>query len=326
LSADLIIYHFGVYAALFDAMLIGNGRAQQVVRFHNITPARFASIEHHPLIERSFRQLENLRCADEIWADSPANAEELIHRGFNADRVRILPLAVDEPKRTLLGSKWAPPVELLFVGRFVASKGLLDLVRAAAKVRARTEHSFRVRIVGNLEWSDASYLEQVRDVIAEHHMANVLEIVGTVDGKTLERLYQEAHIFAIPSYHEGFCKPVVEALRSGCIPVGYASYNLPHIANGFGRMVAPGDVDALAVAMCEVIDGVVEGLRMPHSPMLPTDRGMLSVAEFDNLTTPYIENFSTGRFNETVLARVRSLLDPTRESVSDETPTSLSLP
>jgi hypothetical protein len=39
LAADLIIYHFALHNPLFDALLVGNGHARQVVRFHNVTPA-----------------------------------------------------------------------------------------------------------------------------------------------------------------------------------------------------------------------------------------------------------------------------------------------
>ena len=76
-----------------------------------------------------------------------------------------------------------------------------------------------------------------------------MQWLGTVDDATWEQLYRRAHILAIPSYHEGFCKPVIEGLRAGCIPVGYASYNLPEIANGLGRMVPTGDVAALTEAL-----------------------------------------------------------------------------
>jgi hypothetical protein len=83
LAADVIHYNFGIYISLFDAILVGNGRARQIVRFHNITPKCFMSRKDHQIIDRSFRQLENLKCADEIWADSAINAEELCARAFD---------------------------------------------------------------------------------------------------------------------------------------------------------------------------------------------------------------------------------------------------
>src|SRR5208282_2830358 len=41
LDADLIIWHSGTYYELFNAALIGNGKARQIVRYHNTTPKQF---------------------------------------------------------------------------------------------------------------------------------------------------------------------------------------------------------------------------------------------------------------------------------------------
>src|SRR5204863_515312 len=102
-----------------------------------------------------------------------------------------------------------------------------DLVQAIQRMRQRTNVPFRLRIAGNRELSDQVYLAQVESAIADARLSGIIEIVGTVDDAALECLYREAHVFVIPSYHEGFCKTAIEALRAGCVPVGYASYNLP---------------------------------------------------------------------------------------------------
>src|SRR5437868_5760729 len=40
-SADAVLYHFGVYHPFFDALIVGNATARQIVRFHNVTPPEF---------------------------------------------------------------------------------------------------------------------------------------------------------------------------------------------------------------------------------------------------------------------------------------------
>jgi len=237
---------------------------------------------------------------------------ETIPPGINFDRfdpamVRVVPLAVNSPPLTLLGEKQASLVDLLFVGRSVPSKGVLDLVRAIRRIRELTAIPFRLRIVGNLEWSDQAYLAQVKSEILDGRLSDIVEILGTVESAVLESFYHEAHIFVIPSYHEGFCKPVLEALRAGCVPVGYASYNLPHIVNGLGRMVSPGNVELLAAALVEVIEGVARGLRSVEICALSLDAGLLSVAAFDMAAKAYAKGFSLSRFGRTVVARVRQI-------------------
>lgn len=307
LTADAIIYHFGIYATVFDAMLIGNGRARQIARFHNITPAHFLSRKDHHAVERSFRQLANLRCVDEIWADSVVNEAELLSRGFDPDKIRLVPLAVESPSLAMLSKKHTSVIEMLFVGRFFPSKGILDLVQAIQLLRQRTNIPFRVRIVGNREWSDQAYLAQVEAAIAEDRLGDIVQMLGTVDDSALESLYHEAHVFVIPSYHEGFCKPVIEALRAGCVPVGYQSYNLPYIANGFGRMVAPGSIELLATALLDVIEGITRGLRAVDVPELHVDCGKLSLAAFDAATKAYVQGFSLSHFGQKVVKRVREI-------------------
>jgi glycosyltransferase involved in cell wall biosynthesis len=209
----------------------------------------------------------------------------------------------------MLGEKQTSVVELLFVGRIVPSKGVLDLVRAIRQMRERTAIPFRLRIVGNREWSDDAYLTQVESEIADGRLSSIVEILGVVDDAALGCLYHEAHVFVIPSYHEGFCKPVVEALRAGCVPVGYASYNLPHIARGFGRMVPTGSIELLASALGEVVEGIVRGLHAVETCVLPVDSGVLSVSAFDAATKAYVKDFSFSRFGQAVVSRVRHICD-----------------
>jgi glycosyltransferase involved in cell wall biosynthesis len=307
LAADVILYHFGIYTTLFDAMLVGNGRARQIVRFHSITPARFLNQKDYCVIDRSYRQLANLHCVDEIWADSIVNAEELLSLGFDPAKLRVVPLAVESPGLALLSEKHTSVIELLFVGRIFPSKGIQDLVQAIQLLRQRANIPFRVRIVGDREWSDQAYLAQAEAAIAENRLGDIVQMLGTVDDTALESLYLEAHVFVIPFYHEGFCKPVIEALRAGCVPVGYQSYNLPYIANGLGRMVVSGSIELLATALVEIIEGIARGLRAVEAPALPLDAGLLSIAAFETASKAYVKGFSSSVFDRTVVARVRQI-------------------
>ena len=229
-TADAAIFHFGIHHSLFDALLAG-GPPVRVVRFHNVTPMRFVAPAEMPVIERSLRQIEILRNADEIWADSPTNERDLLDRGFDPSRIRVIPLVVEDPDVATLAGKPAAPVRALYIGRIAASKGLHDLILAAA--RTGLPHGvLQVTIAGNTAWSDPGYLRKLHDLIASHELARVVHFVGTVDDSDRERLLHDAHILVVPSYHEGFCRPVAEGLRAGCVPLVYDAYNLPRIAGG----------------------------------------------------------------------------------------------
>jgi glycosyltransferase involved in cell wall biosynthesis len=306
-TADIIVYHFGIYCELFDALIAAKGRALQFVRFHNVTPSYLVVPKLRHLIERSFVQLHNLKYADEVWADSRVNAETLEALGIDRSRVQVIPLSVDRPTTRTLCGKAPTRLNLLFVGRFVPSKGVLDLLEAVDLVRRRCTVPFRLRLAGNMEWSDQTYLTSVKDAITARKLDTHVEILGTVNSEVMQNLYHEAHILVVPSYHEGFCKPVVEALRAGCIPIGYASYNLPAISNGLGRMVATGDSDALHAALAEVMEAIGPALNAPDEPLLPLDKGQTSVRGFDRAAEEYVQTFTFNRLTSAMLERIHAV-------------------
>lgn len=305
-AADAAIFHFGIHHSLFDALLAG-GPPVRVVRFHNVTPARFVGPNDVPVIERSLVQIDTLRRADEIWADSQSNAEELLGRGFDPGRVRVVPLVVEDPEPAGLAGKPAEPVRVLFVGRIAPSKGLHDLVSAVARTGLPRE-KLRVSLAGNTAWSDPAYLSRVRGLIGGLGLERVVNFAGTVEDEERERLFHAAHILAMPSYHEGFCRPVVEGLRAGCVPLVYDAYNLPHIAARLGRAVPAGDVAALAAAMADLAAALPEALARPDEALLPLDRGPTSAGEFAALSAVHAAGFRFASVSLQMRRRVLRLL------------------
>ena len=310
-TADAAIFHFGIHHSLFDALMTG-GPPVRIVRFHNVTPARFVGAATVPVIEKSLRQIEILRHADEIWADSPTNAQELIDRGFDPSRLRVIPLVVDDPGVARLAEKPVVPAHVLYVGRIAPSKGVHDLVLAVAKARL-SKDALRVTIAGNVAWSDPSYLAQLHRLVGQYDLANVVHFAGTVNNAERDQLFHSAHILAIPSYHEGFCRPVAEGLRAGCIPLTYNAYNLPHIVAGLGRVVPSGNIDALTAALEDLVRTLPAALEHPTEPLLTLDRGKMSVATFTDLAHRHTASFAF----EVVSTEIRNrLLQLTRHPVS----------
>jgi glycosyltransferase involved in cell wall biosynthesis len=308
-NADLIIYHFGIYSPFLDALLVGNGRARQVVRFHNITPRDFVDDAARPLIDRSFQQLQNLRHADLIWADSQTNADVLLAHGLHPTKIEIIPLVVDEPVPTSLRFKRASPIDVLFVGRMVQAKGVLDCIEACHLALRGGATPMRLTLAGSGTYSDARYIDRCWAAINRLYLTEAIVIRGTLDPLSLSEAYRHAQVLIIPSYHEGFCMPVIEGLRSGCVPLGYAAGNLPTITGGFGRLVPVGDVGALARALGQLTDSITPAVRAPDDPLLALDRGPTSVAEFDSATKEYVAQFSMERVANMTTASLARLLE-----------------
>lgn len=302
ISADIIIYIFAVYHEFFDAMLIGNGRARQIVRFHNVTPKQFMPKKHWPVIERSFVQIQNFSEADELWADSRENLEELERRELGGARVRIIPLTVEPVTRGRLADKPIDTIEMMYVGRFFQSKGVLELIEAADLLRSSEGPPFRLRLYGNLRFSDEDYVAQVRHAIETRGLDEHVELVGSVSPRELAAAFQRAHIYATGSRHEGFCVPVIEGLAAGCVPVSYKLSNLRFIAAGLGRLANSDTPQSLAEALRLISNGLVAGI-------LPLDRGDRAIQAFDIEANEYIREFEPDVFSERISARIRTLID-----------------
>ncbi len=302
-SADVIVYHFGLYDDLFEVIENGNGKAVQILLFHNVTPAQYMPEAQRPLIAQSFDQIKYFNKLDRLWPFTTTNAEVLLQAGVDRDRIEVVNPVVEWPKRRSLAQKAASPIEILFVGRMTSSKGVVDLLEATQLASAECRVAFRVSLVGNPV--EKPYLDAVRERAAR--MSPIVEFVGRCEESELQRRYHAAHILAIPSYHEGFCRPVAEGLRAGCIAVGYASFHIPRVANGLGRLVKPGDIEALARALTAMIESVSAAIRSPSHGSLPLDRGPTTLSEFDHLASDREADFTFERFSRTVINRIRNL-------------------
>ncbi len=290
-SSDVIVYHFGIYYDHFDAILLGNGRATQMVYYHNVTPPELVPDEQRSLIGRSLRQRANISSADRVLAVSQFNKADLVALGIPDAKIEVCPLYVKfeqspPPRATATAS-----VQLLYVGRFVQSKGVIDLLEAVGSVAA-ADIPFTLRLVGNREFSDPGYLNGLRERIAQPDLVDRVSIHESVGDVELQRFYGEADIFAMPSYHEGFCVPVLEALHAGCIPIGYASGNLPNLIGQYGLVVPTGNTLALG----EGLKSLARQFRSGRPHTLHLQSSSIEWSTYRANTTEYLKQFTFDAF------------------------------
>ena len=71
-------------------------------------------------------------------------------------------------------------------------------------------------------------------------------VTGRVDDNVVRALYQQAELFVLPSYEEGFGLPVLEAACCGCPAITSGSSSLPEVLDWEPATFPPEDVDRMA--------------------------------------------------------------------------------
>lgn len=308
-NSDLVIYHYAIYHDIFEVLRNINKKGKHVVCFHNVTPKHLTPKHIWEIIDKSFQQIPIFKNADALWVDSRENLEELMRQGVNNLPFTEIPIAVDRPDLSSIIEKPKKQIDLLCIGRFFVSKGILDIVDAIALVKEKTPRRFILRLVGNTDFSDQVYIQEIKDRIQLHGLGEHVDFIGKVDEKTLSRIFRQSHVLVSASYHEGFCVPVIEALRAGMIPVTYNAANLRWIASGHGRTVETSDIPALADAMVEVIDAITESFNAPERECLPLDKGTKSARQFAQEAREYSGSFSFDCFTEKLNAAIIDVLN-----------------
>ena len=129
-----------------------------------------------------------------------------------------------------------------WVGTLEPRKDVGVLVDAFARLVERDDIPHRLVLVGPDGWLDGA-------AAAAHRAAGLGErvrFVGSVASDRLRALYRGADLFALPSRHEGFGLPVLEAAAQGTAVLASDLPVLREVAGDAARFAPAGDADAWA--------------------------------------------------------------------------------
>ena len=271
-QSDVVLFQFGFHSPLFDAIHFAPPAARVCVAFFGITPPGLMHESQKEGCRESWRQAVNLLAADRILVTSDHIARDVAMMGIAADRVRQLPLPPSFARPTPMPAK--PPLaaglRLAYLGRLVPSKGVLDAIEALRMLRDEGDAKVRLDLVGSRTYSDPDYLARIDACLAEHGLADAVAFHCDATEEQVVRILSAAHGFVMPSRHEGFCIPVIEALGCGCFVHSSDGGSLPQTAGGVGRTFPVGRVDVLHRHLRQFRDELAEGV-------LTTDRGRMSL-------------------------------------------------
>ncbi|HUC36039.1 MAG TPA: glycosyltransferase [Acidimicrobiales bacterium] len=302
-DAHLHMFEFAMRYDLFDSVFVIPPDRPVVVTEHNTTPPDLVDA---PIMKRecelSMVQRHNMVLARRVICDSEYNLELARSMGLPDERLTVIHLP---PAHTPLpvahdADTSRSPVRLLYVGRFVRAKGLPDLLAAAEALWGRGESGFTLTLAGNPAFSEETVSRDVSRFVERFGADGRAKVVLDPGDEDVAALFASSDALVIPSYHEGYCVPAVEALAARCFVIGYASGNLPNVLGGLGSLVPTGDVNALTDAISRFVhrrrDGDSGGSELP-ADLGDTDRHAWDGAVERHLRDYSFRNYET-RFLE----------------------------
>lgn len=221
---DVLIYHHSIHWEAGDS-IYSRARCRRVIKYHNITPPEFFA-GYSPVLEESCaqgrRQTSRLieQRADLYLGDSAFNVQDLLHAGADLSRTHVLhpfhqtELLENTPADLVTLAKLLDgAVNILFVGRLVPNKGHLNLLRTFARFREQGHPHARLVLVGKPHPLLSRYSGEMEATIKELRLQRAVALISGAPPNQLRAIYLSAHLFLCMSEHEGFCVPLVEAMR-----------------------------------------------------------------------------------------------------------------
>ncbi|MFQ5678692.1 MAG: glycosyltransferase family 4 protein [Gemmatimonadota bacterium] len=196
----------------------------------------------------------NARRASVVIVTSRYSREVAVRRyGLPRERVRVVPEGIDlaewgrPPRRP--GSARSEHT-VLSVARQYRRKNTATLLRAFARVRAELPDA-RLRIVG-----DGPELPRLRTLATHLGLGESARFLGALRTAAEVRAeYANADLFCLPSRQEGFGIVFLEAMAAGLPVVASHAAAVPEVVpdGRAGRLVDPGNPEALAAALLELL-------------------------------------------------------------------------
>ncbi len=177
--------------------------------------------------------------------------EELAHMGGFKGRIYRIENPVNDIIFAASGNE--EEATILYVGRVIQRKGLLDLLRALVEVR-KTVPQVRLQVAGETE-SDPLYFQSCRQFIAQQSLDGTVTFLGSLTMEQLVQEYERCTVLALPSKQETAPVVVAEAMAAGRPVVATRVCGVPYMVEDgvSGLLVDYGDSAELAGALLHVL-------------------------------------------------------------------------
>lgn len=213
---DIIIYHFAIGCDLNLKVLEMKGKL--IIRYHNVTPPEYYKNYDsfaYSCCKKGYEDLEIVaKKSKYALSDSNYNNSEMIKAGFRG-LAEVMPIMIpwDDYKKVpnyeSINKFHKKGANLLFLGRVVPNKRQERLLEIFYYYKKYYDSDAKLFLVGSFL---GPYYEELQKYAELLELSDVY-FSGKVKFDEILAYYDSADVFVCMSDHEGFCIPLLEAMK-----------------------------------------------------------------------------------------------------------------
>jgi glycosyltransferase involved in cell wall biosynthesis len=194
--------------------------------------------------------MSSMLAADQVWVPSAWGQQQLINSGLDPDRCHIVPEGVDRSQyQPYCRRVESPSLSYLITGKYDLRKSIIETIYAWTQ-EFGNDPDVELVVKTNHFVNQTDKYNELTSWIETIGSTNVRVLWGTAAQADMVDLYQQSHIFVLPTKGEGWGLPLIEAAAVG-LPVITTMHSahtefLQHISSS----VIPVEYDLVPIA-CE---------------------------------------------------------------------------
>jgi glycosyltransferase involved in cell wall biosynthesis len=185
----------------------------------------------------------SMQYIDQFLCYSQKAKECLIAEGISEKKITVISLGVDESHFYPTKEKKSNIFTILFVGRLVEEKGIMDVYNVFKEI-AHSIKDIRLKIVGQ-----GPLEQQLMNLIKKDNLQNKVSLTHQ-SYSTMPEVYRGANILCVPSkktqtWEEQYGMVFIEAMASGLPIVSYQTGAIPEIVQDAGLLAGENNLKEL---------------------------------------------------------------------------------
>ncbi len=195
-----------------------------------------------------------LSMTDRFICHTELSKKALEKEGIDTDKVKIVHLGVDLSKFTSKKRTASEDINILFAGRLVPEKGILDVYTTFRNLFKKPIYRHvKLQITGS-----GPLKNKLLEMIRNDGLKNMISI-GEKTYEQMPEVYAGADLFILPSkrtqtWEEQYGMVLIEAMACGLPVISTLSGAIPEVVGNAGILVRESDTNMLQKALESVID------------------------------------------------------------------------